>query len=71
MLRRSLIVLATLAAALLVVSFSSAAATFPITIHAAAASDDLRATAEIELTGDTVTLDGSRAFLSEVTSAAR
>jgi beta-xylosidase len=43
----------------------------PITIHAAAASDDLRATAEIELTGDTVTLDGRRAFLSEVTSAAR
>ncbi|WP_105975658.1 glycoside hydrolase family 3 N-terminal domain-containing protein [Streptomyces geranii] len=40
----------------------------PVDVSAGAASDDIRATGRFEITGDTITLDGRRSYLSEATT---
>ena len=42
----------------------------PAVLHAGSASDDLRASAEVEIVGPTVVLDGARDMLSQVTTHA-
>ncbi|MFD8812790.1 fibronectin type III-like domain-contianing protein, partial [Streptomyces sp. NPDC059627] len=37
----------------------------PVDVSVGAASDDIRTTGRFEITGDTITLDGRRSYLSE------